>query len=106
MKSSIIYGPLFGLVTLGLSAPVFAQSQQFRPIRSARKPMETFVMSTGQIVAPAGKTVILGSPVRGKAVALNPANPNFAAVLTMGAAQAVEIINLAAARSSSFIRVR
>jgi YVTN family beta-propeller protein len=94
MKSAIIYGPLFGLMTLGLSAPAFAQSQQFPTYQVGPQANGTYVMSTGQIVSPAGKAIILGSPVRGKAVALNPANTNFAAVLTMGAAQAVEVINL------------
>ncbi len=94
MKSAILYGPLFGLMTLGLSAPVFAQSQQFPTYQVGPQANGTYVMSTGQIVSPAGKAIILGSPVRGKAVALNPVNTNFAAVLTMGAAQAVEVVNL------------
>jgi YVTN family beta-propeller protein len=95
MKSAILYGPLFGLMTLGQIAPAFAQSQQFPTYQVGPQANGTFVMSTGQIVAPAGTTVILGSPVRGKAVALNPTNPNSAAVLLMGAAQAVEIVNIA-----------
>ena len=95
MRSAILYAPLFGAFTLGLSAPAFAQSQQFPTYQVGPQANGTFVMSTGQIVSPSGKTVILGSPVRGKAVALNPANANTAAVLTMGAAQAVEVINIA-----------
>jgi YVTN family beta-propeller protein len=95
MKSAILYGPLFGLMTLGQIAPAFAQSQQFPTYQVGPQANGTFVMSTGQIVAPAGTTVILGSPVRGKAVALNPTNPSSAAVLLMGAAQAVEIVNIA-----------
>jgi YVTN family beta-propeller protein len=95
MKSAILYAPLFGLMALGVSAPAFAQSVQFPTYQVGPQANGTYVMSTGQIVAPAGKTIMLGSPVRGKAVALNPTNANFAAVLTMGAAQSVEMINIA-----------
>ena len=93
MKSAILYGPLFGLMALGLSASAFAQSQEFPKYQVGPQANGTYVMSTGQIVSPAGRTTILGSPVRGKAVALNPTVPNIAAVLTMGAAQAVEVVN-------------
>ena len=95
MKSAIMYAPLFGLMTLGATAPAFAQSKQFPTYQVGPQANGTYVMSTGQIVAPAGKVVMLGSPVRAKAVALNPANTNFSAVLLMGAAQAVQIVNTA-----------
>ena len=95
MKSSIIYGPLFGLMTLGLSAPGMAQSVPFPTYQVGPQSNGSFVMSTGQIVAPAGRVVMLGSPVRAKAVVLNPSNPNSAAVLLMGAAQAVEVVDTA-----------
>jgi DNA-binding beta-propeller fold protein YncE len=52
------------------------------------------VVSSGQIITPAGKQVDLGIRVRAKALALNPNQHNHtAAVLTMGAAQAVEVID-------------
>jgi len=95
MKSAIKYGPLHGLMMLALAAPAFAASQQFPTYQVGPQANGTYVMSTGQIVAPAGKVVMLGSPVRAKAVALNPTNPNSAAVLLMGAAQAVEVIDTA-----------
>jgi len=95
MKSAILYGPLFGLMTLGLCAPASAQSTQFPTYQVGPQANGTFVMSTGQIVNPAGKLVHLGSPVRAKAVALNPTNPNSAAVLNMGAAQSVQVFDLA-----------
>jgi YVTN family beta-propeller protein len=95
MKSAIKYGPLYGLMTLGLYAPAFGQSQQFPTYQVGPQANGTFVMSTGQIVSPAGKVVILGSPVRAKAVALNPTNANSAAALVMGASQAVEVFDTA-----------
>jgi YVTN family beta-propeller protein len=93
MKSAILYAPLYGLMALGLAAPAFAQSSEFPTYQVGPQANGTYVMSTGQIVNPYGTTVILGSPVRAKAVALNPTNPNSAAVLEMGAAQAVQVID-------------
>ncbi len=80
-------------MALGLSTAAFAQSTYFPTYEVGPQANGTYLMSTGQIVSPAGKTVILGSPVRAKGVALNPTNPNSAAVLDMGASQAVEIID-------------
>src|ERR1700722_10905866 len=61
----------------------------------------SYVMSTGQIITPAGTVINLtdnltgtGSPVRATAVALNPVNHNYASVLLMGASSAVDVINL------------
>jgi YVTN family beta-propeller protein len=93
MKSAILYGPLFGLMALGASAPASAQSVQFPTYQVGPQANGTYVMSTGQIVNPYGKVVLLGSPVRAKAVALNPTVANSAAVLVMGASQAVEVFN-------------
>ncbi len=93
MRSAILYGPLCGLMALGLSQAAFAQSQYFPTYQVGPQANGTYLMSTGQIVNPYGTTVILGSPVRAKGVALNPTNPNSAAVLNMGAAQAVEVID-------------
>jgi len=87
---------LYGLMTLGLCATAHAQpSQEFPKYQVGPQANGTYVMSTGQIVSPAGRTIILGSPVRTKAVALNPTNPNSAAALVMGASQAVEVFNTA-----------
>jgi YVTN family beta-propeller protein len=52
------------------------------------------VVSDGQIITPAGTQVDLGIRVRAKAVALNPnAKSHTAAVLTLGATQAVEVFD-------------
>src|SRR5271156_3758785 len=48
-----------------------------------------WVVSSGQIIPPAGTTVYLGTTTRAKAVALNPnSTTHTAAVLQMGAPQA------------------
>ena len=53
-----------------------------------------WVVSNGQIITPAGTQVYLGIQTRAKAVALNPnASTHTAAVLQMGAPQAVTILN-------------
>jgi hypothetical protein len=52
------------------------------------------VLGNGQIITPAGKQVTLGPRVRAKAVALNPdPKSHTAAILTMGASQAVEVFD-------------
>src|SRR6201996_3143027 len=52
-----------------------------------------WVTSNGQILTPAGTPVYLGTTTRAKAVALNPTGNHTAAVLQMGAPQAVTIFN-------------
>ena len=52
-----------------------------------------WVASNGQILTPAGTQVLLGTTTRAKAVALNPTGNHTAAVLQMGAPQAVTIFN-------------
>jgi YVTN family beta-propeller protein len=78
-----------------LSAPtLFGQSQQFPTYSTGPQTNGSWVVSNGQIITPAGKQVDLGIRVRAKAIALNPNKKNHsAAVLTMGAAQAVEVID-------------
>ena len=51
------------------------------------------MVSSGQVITPAGKPVYLGVTTRAKAVALNPAGNHTAAVLQMGAPQAVTIFD-------------
>ncbi|HWU56650.1 MAG TPA: bifunctional YncE family protein/alkaline phosphatase family protein [Rhizomicrobium sp.] len=54
----------------------------------------SIVASNNQTLTPAGTIVDLGSPVRAKAVALNPSRKNTtAAVLLMGAAQPIIVFN-------------
>jgi YVTN family beta-propeller protein len=79
-----------------LSAPtLFGQSRQFPTYSTGPQTNGSWVVSNGQIITPAGKQVDLGIRVRAKAIALNPNKKNHtAAVLTMGAAQAVEVIDI------------
>ena len=55
----------------------------------------SIVMSTNQTITPAGTLVKLGTPTRGKAIALNP-NPasHSGAVLQMGASSSVQVFDL------------
>src|ERR1700733_5042928 len=79
--------PLAGLLAMTLSAPaLFGQSQQFPTYSTGPQSNGSWVVSSGQIITPAGKQVDLGIRVRAKAVAVNPiAKTHTAAVLTMGA---------------------
>ena len=52
-----------------------------------------WVVSNGQIITPVGTQVYLGTTTRAKAIALNPTGNHTAAVLQMGAPQAVTIFN-------------
>ncbi len=52
-----------------------------------------WVVSNGQVITPAGTQVYLGTTTRAKAVALNPTGNHTAAVLQLGAPQAVTIFN-------------
>jgi YVTN family beta-propeller protein len=85
--------PLAGLLATGLSVPMFAQSVPFPTYTTGAQPDGSFVVSSGQIITPAGTQVDLGIRVRAKAVAVNPTNNHTAAVLTMGATQAVEVFD-------------
>ncbi len=86
--------PLAGLLATGLSVPAFAQSVPFPTYTTGAQPNGSFVVSNGQIITPAGTQVDLGIRVRAKAVAVNPnANTHTAAVLTMGATEAVEVFD-------------
>jgi YVTN family beta-propeller protein len=80
--------PLAGLMAAGLSFPglAAAQSQLYYPTYvTGPQTNGSWVVSSGQIINPAGTQVNLGIEVRAKAIALNP-NPktHTAAVLTMG----------------------
>ena len=52
-----------------------------------------WVVSDGTIITPAGTQVYLGTTTRAKAIALNPTGNHTAAVLQMGAPQAVTVFN-------------
>jgi YVTN family beta-propeller protein len=86
--------PLAGLLATGLSVPMFAQSVPYPTYSTGAQPNGSFVVSSGQIITPAGTQVDLGIRVRAKAVALNPnVATHTAAVLTLGATQAVEVFD-------------
>jgi YVTN family beta-propeller protein len=80
--------PLAGLLAAGLGLPglAAAQSQLYYPTYVTGPQLNgSWVVSSGQIINPAGTQVDLGIEVRAKAIAVNP-NPktHTAAVLTMG----------------------
>ncbi len=81
-------GPIAGLVAAGLSLPglAVAQNQLYYPTYvTGPQKNGSWVVSSGQIINPAGTQVNLGIEVRAKAIALNPnAKTHTAAVLTMG----------------------
>jgi YVTN family beta-propeller protein len=80
--------PLVGLMAAGLSFPglAAAQSQLYYPTYvTGPQTNGSWVVSSGQIINPAGTQVNLGIEVRAKAIALNPnSKTHTAAVLTMG----------------------
>src|SRR5208283_746173 len=99
--------PLAGLLVAGLSFAALAAAQSVPfptyqvganqngsqgPNYPSTLPNQ-WVVSNGQIITPAGTQVYLGITTRAKAVALNPTGNHTAAVLQMGAPQAVTIFN-------------
>ena len=88
--------PLAGLVAAGLSVPVFAaaQSKPYPTYVTGPQPNGSWVVGNGQVITPAGIQVDLGIRVRAKTIALNPnLNTHTAAVLTLGASEAVEVFD-------------
>jgi YVTN family beta-propeller protein len=89
--------PLAGLVVAaGLSLPALAgaQSVPYPTYVTGPQPNGSWVVGDGQILTPAGIQVDLGIRVRAKAIALNPnLKSHTAAVLTMGASEAVEVFD-------------
>jgi YVTN family beta-propeller protein len=88
--------PLAGLLAAGLGLPALAtaQSKEFPTYFTGPQPDGSWVVSSGQVINPAGTQVSLGNQVRAKAIALNPnLRTHTAAVLTDGAAEAVEIFD-------------
>jgi DNA-binding beta-propeller fold protein YncE len=93
------------LLATGLSVPALTQSKQFPTYAPGEntsattgptftKPLPNpWVVSDGAIITPAGTQVYLGTTTRAKAVAVNPTGNHTAAVLQMGADQAVSIFN-------------
>jgi len=94
--------PLAGLLATGLTVPgLFGQSKPFPTYTTGPQPNGSWVVSSGQVITPAGKQVDLGIRVRAKAIAINPnTQTHTAAVLTLGASEAVDIIDTIPARLS------
>jgi YVTN family beta-propeller protein len=82
--------PLAGLLAAGLIAPgLAAQSTEFPTYQVGPQVNGSWVVSSGQVITPAGTQVDLGIRVRAKAIALNPiSKTHTAAVLTMGTSTA------------------
>jgi len=75
----------------GLAA---AQSKEYPKYVAGPQKNGSWVVSSGQVINPAGTQVNLGIRVRAKAIALNPnTKTHTAAVLTMGASEAVEVFD-------------
>jgi len=87
--------PLAGLLAAGLTVPAFGGSSvEFPTYVTGPQPNGSFVVSSGQVITPEGTQVDLGIRVRAKAIALNPNHATHtAAVLTLGATQAVEVFD-------------
>ncbi len=94
------------LLAAGLSIPALAQSVPFPTYSPGQNSSATtgptlaaplaspWVVSDGTIITPAGTQVYLGTTTRAKQVAINPnSSTHTAAVLQMGAPQAVTIFN-------------
>jgi YVTN family beta-propeller protein len=94
-----------GVLSIGLSVSAVAQSVPFPTYAPGKNthastgptyalPLANpWVVSDGTIITPVGTQVYLGITTRAKAIALNPTGNHTAAVLQMGAPQAVTIIN-------------
>ena len=88
--------PLANLIVAGLgsAALAVAQSNPYPTYTAGPQTNGSWVVSSGQVITPAGTQVDLGIRVRAKAIALNPnTKTNTAAVLTLGASQAVEVFD-------------
>src|SRR6185437_916478 len=100
-SSSMVHCMVSALIAAASTAAVAAPSTEFPTYTVGPQTNGSYVMSTGQVITPAGKQINLSigltgtaAPTRAKQVVMNPTNPNFAAVLLMGAASAVDVINL------------
>jgi YVTN family beta-propeller protein len=79
---------------MGVTAPLWAQSEPFPTYQTGPLSGNNFVVSDGQIITPAGIQIELGDRVRAKAIALNPNHASHsAALLTLGASQAVQVFD-------------
>ena len=88
---------LAGLLVSALLASAWGVRAADDPNRTVGPQSDgSIVASSNQTLTPAGRIVELGSPVRAKAIALNPnKRTNSAAVLLMGSPQPVIVLNTA-----------
>jgi YVTN family beta-propeller protein len=100
-SSSIVSCVVAAVISAASTAAVADPSTEFPTYTVGPQSNGSYVMSTGQIVTPAGTVINLSnnltgkaSPARAKQIALNPVNHDYAAVLLMGASSAVDVINL------------
>jgi DNA-binding beta-propeller fold protein YncE len=86
-----------GLSALALAAAPWAAQAQDAPDRTVGPQRDgSIVASDNQTLTPAGRLIDLGTPVRAKAVALNPdSKTHTAAVLLMGSPQPIILFNTA-----------
>jgi YVTN family beta-propeller protein len=81
-------------VALALAGPALALASDVSTRVVGPQSDGSFVVSDNQRITPAGKLVDLGSPVRAKAVAINPdARTMTGAVMLMGASEPIIIFN-------------
>ena len=88
--------PLAGLVatSLGCAGLAAGQSKEYPKYVAGPQKDGSWVVSSGQVINPAGTQVNLGIRVRAKAIAINPnTKTHTAAVLTLGASEAVEVFD-------------
>ena len=88
--------PLAGLLAAGMCLPGLAagQSKEYPKYVAGPQKNGSWVVSSGQVISPAGTQVNLGIRVRAKAIAINPnTKTHTAAVLTLGASEAVEVFD-------------
>jgi YVTN family beta-propeller protein len=93
--TSLLQG-VAGAAALAAAVPALATPSLPYPTYSVGPQADgSVVMSTNQTITPAGTLVKLGTPTRGKAIALNP-NPatHSGAVLQMGASSSVQVFDL------------
>src|SRR5271156_6307422 len=79
--------PLAGVLAAGVCVPGMAagQSKEYPKDKVGPQADGSWVVSSGQVINPAGVQVELGDRVRAKAIALNPnLKTHTAAVLTLG----------------------
>ena len=95
MKEALFTSLLCGAIVVALGAPALADpSIEFPSYTVGPQQDGSVVMSTNQRITPAGRLVDLGSPLRAKAVAVDPSpGRHTGAVLLMGASAPVQVFD-------------